>query len=207
MASLSNSHKLVSKYGPALLLQLRDPRNACLDTVLDYISRDALAGRFKDKMENSFHLLLGSNFSEGFILPVLKALIESCSEGLKAANVDGCLPLHLCLSQYHVVPEVVLMVLTAFPGAAGVKNKAGMIPLFLCVMRDDSSAEICKHLCKAYPDGPSTVNRTDSYPLHFAAKRQWPNLEILRILVRYVVCYCAVCGIWGEWRVERGYVE
>lgn len=127
MLSLANGKKPnpVSTHGKALLSELLTPASANLEVTLSYIEKDAMAGRLKDADtgNNSFHLLLGSDHSSDFVIPVLRALLEKCPEGCRAANKKGSFPLHLCLSQQDIILEAAGMLLRAYPAAAGHANK------------------------------------------------------------------------------------
>ena len=135
MLSLANGKKQapVSTHGKALLSELLTPASANLEVTLSYIEKDAMAGRLKDADtgNNSFHLLLGSDHSSDFVIPVLRALLEKCPEGCRAVNKKGSLPLHLCLSQQDIILEAAGMLLKAYPAAAGHTNN--QVHLFLSV--------------------------------------------------------------------------
>jgi hypothetical protein len=70
--NLVSSNKIISKYGKLLLYEL-STKDAQFDICLNYIENDCNAGRMKNKEtgNNSFHLLLGSNFSADLIIPLL----------------------------------------------------------------------------------------------------------------------------------------
>eukprot|EP01038_Epipyxis_sp_PR26KG_P012306 gene12306-16507_t len=180
------SRVITSTHGKALLQELSDIKTAQPNVIMDYIMRDPAAGRMKvpETGDTSYHLLLNSGYNKDFILPILEALISFSPEGLKIKNKNNALPLHISLTQYKIIPEVVMMLLQNYPQSASIPNDQGLIPLFLCVMRDDISADICRYLCKLHSAGPAAMNRTRSHPLHFAAKKRYPNHEVLKILLR-----------------------
>jgi hypothetical protein len=146
--SRANSKQVVSTHGKRLILELSD-LDASLETVLNYIDTDPLAGRLKDPDlgNTAYHLLLGSNFPYTFIIPVLRRLLDRSAEGVKVANKIGNLPLHLALAQPNIEKAVAALLIEAYPASVGMPNSQGLTPLFLCVMRDNPSFEICKLVC------------------------------------------------------------
>lgn len=185
MVSLQTSIK-ASTHGRTLLNELRDPSTVSIDVIFECLRKDSLSGRLKsaDTGDNAYHLLLTRGYGQDFMMGVLKELLATCPEGIRSTNNRGSLPLHCCLTQHKLYPELIKTVLQAYPAGSAVADNQGLIPLFLCAMRDDITAEICRMLCKAFPEGPCTKNKTNSFPLHFAAKRRKPNIEVLRILLR-----------------------
>jgi hypothetical protein len=127
----------------------------------------------------------------------LKALLKSCPEGVRADNINGSLPLHMCLSEQDILLEAAGLLLQAYPAAAGIPNKKGYIPLFLCVMRDNSNIELCRALCQSFTNGPKHLNLTKSLPLHFAARRWRPNKELLKLLLKRYPEGAAVVNEYG----------
>lgn len=189
---------LRSTHGKALLALIQETHFSNTDissrTVIEFtqnvrniISIDPISPRLSDAEtgNNSFHFLLSRSFSTDVIINIFSLLLSNGTEGLRKANLQGELPLHVYLStQRSLDANVVQLLLHAHPEAAIRANNIGLIPLFLCVMREDSSAEICRLLCKANPLGPATLNSTSSYPLHFACRRFRPNLDLIQILMR-----------------------
>lgn len=183
--NLASSKKLVSKYGKLLLHELSS-KDAQFDLCLNYIENDCNAGRMKNKEtgNNSYHLLLGSNFSADFIIPLLKALILRTPLGLREKNITGSLPIHYLLSQPEIIIDAALLVINSYPESASIpETSQGLLPIFLSIMRDNASIEIVEALCNAYPEGPSSFNQSNSLPLHYASKREFPNKEILKLLL------------------------
>jgi hypothetical protein len=143
------------------------------------------------------HILSGNDHSSEFVITVLKALLKSCPEGVRADNINGSLPLHMCLSEQDILLEAAGLLLQAYPAAAGIPNKKGYIPLFLCVMRDNSNIELCRALCQSFTNGPKHLNLTKSLPLHFAARRWRPNKELLKLLLKRYPEGAAVVNEYG----------
>lgn len=191
--------KLSTTHGKVLLNELSEPSSASLETVLDCIRKDKIAPllKFPKTGDNSFHLLLGSEYSRKFILPVLDLLLEVASSGLRVKNKSDQLPIHLYMCQNKVYPDIFLKLLEAYPKSASEKNGANYIPLYLCVMRDDSTEDICRALCKNFPEGPTVLSSTRSYPLHFAARRSTPNKGILKILLKRFPAAAAQMNDYG----------
>lgn len=189
---------LRSTHGKALLAVIQETRLSKSDvssravtefvrSVQNIITIDPIAPRLADAEtgNNSFHFLLSRSFSAEVITNILNVMLISGLEGLRKANRQGELPLHVYLStQWSLNSSVIQLLLQSYPEAAARANNIGLIPLFLCVMREDSSADICRLLCKANPLGPSTLNSTGSYPLHFACRRSKPNFDLIQILLR-----------------------
>jgi hypothetical protein len=158
-----------------------------LEQIQDINSKDIVASRLADAEtgNNAFHLAVSkSRLAPDMMIEMLKLIAANGSEGLKKANKEGDLPLHLYLLQRTVSADVVQCLVSLSPASASMVNSQGIIPLFLCTMRDDISTEVVKVLCKAFPAGPQTANATNSLPIHFAAKKLRPNKEILKILLR-----------------------
>lgn len=189
----SSSRKLLSTHGVKLLNELSTPyflnqtenNKNTIERCIKYINLDKNAGKLKNDIGNTaFHLLVGRDFDEEFILPILKALVEKCPEGAKIKNDEGSLPLHLALSSPIIFEEVACILLRVFPESASIVNPEGLTPLLLSTMRDNSSFELCKMLCQLYSKGPQIHNKTRSLPLHFACKRAKPNIKLLQMLLR-----------------------
>ena len=180
------AQKRLSTHGKLLLMELNSPENARIEVCIDYVKRDPNAGLLKDDASgnNSFHLLLGSNYREDFVQALFNELIVSCPMGVKAVNKSGSTPLHLCLCQPVILVPIATKILEICPKTASIPNGQGLVPIFLSVMRNNPSPELTKKLCQAFPAGPSTFNKTHSLPLHFAAYRERPNKEILQMLIR-----------------------
>lgn len=142
----------------------------------------------------AFHLLVGSDYPEGFVMALLQVFN---SLGASIRNKQGNLPLHFALSQPKIHINVAKKLLEAYPKAAGMKNQAGYVPLFLAVMRDDPSFDLCKALCQAFPDSPRSFNNTHSLPLHFLCKRRHPSIPVLKMLLRRYVGAAQVVNDFG----------
>jgi hypothetical protein len=122
-------------------------------------------------------------------MPVLRALLVNSAASLKAQNKFGHLPLHLCLAQGDLIYEAAHMLLEAFPGGAAVKDATEVTPLFLACMRDHTTStselsDLCRAICRACPTASAAMNRTRSHPLHFLARRQFPNRDVLQLLLQ-----------------------
>jgi hypothetical protein len=106
--------KSKSPFGKFLLRELSD-KNAKIDVVLDYIEKDQHAGRLKDPetKNTAYHLILNGDFSNTFVLLVLKKLLQKCPEGPRDLNGAGNLPLHTALLQRQVIEEAVLLLISS----------------------------------------------------------------------------------------------
>jgi hypothetical protein len=162
-----------------------------IQKVQEILTLDPVACRLVERQSgnNAFHLLVRKAvyFSTKTVCEILDLMRnghENNIDGLKKANNDGDLPLHLYILQPNVSIQVINCLLRHYPQAASFASQFQLIPLFLVVMRNDISADICKALCIANPQGPSTLNGSQSYPIHFAVKKCRPNPEIIRILIR-----------------------
>ena len=157
-----------------------------LKTCLDIISKDknACLLKFAKTGNTAFHLLVGSDYPQEFIIPLLKRFIEVAPIGLSMKNSTNNLPLHFCLSQRTIFYDVAVLLIKSYPEGCGIQNNSHLIPLFLAVMRNDPSFELCKLICQSFPESPQTSNQTLSLPLHFVCKRKYPNLEVLRMLLK-----------------------
>ena len=189
--SVFGTKKLISTHGAKLLKELSSPyipsadNEDTLSRCIDYANIDKNAGKLKNEHGNTaYHLLVGRDYDEDFILPLLKTLIEKCPDGVKIKNDEGYLPLHMALASPVIFEEVATLLLKSYPESASVLNPEGLTPLLLCVMRDNSSFELCKLLCQLYNKGPQIQNKTRSLPLHFACKRVKPNISIIKMLLR-----------------------
>jgi len=190
-SSNGGPRKLVSTHGSKLLKELSSPyiptinNDDVLNRCIEYVNIDKNAGKLKNEHGNTaYHLLVGRDYDEDFILPLLKILIEKSPDAVKIKNDEGYLPLHLALASPLIFEEVATLLLKAYPESATMVNPEGLTPLLLSVMRDNSSFELCKLLCQLYSKGPQIPNKTRSLPLHFACKRSKPNISIIKMLLR-----------------------
>jgi hypothetical protein len=108
-----HSSELKSKFGKKLLREVSELNSSNINEVIDYIRKDPLAGRLKtpDRGDNAFHILLGSEYDESLILPVLSELCEHSCKGLEVPNINGNLPLHVHLCQRRLSIFAVTMIL------------------------------------------------------------------------------------------------
>lgn len=104
--------QLKSVLGKSLIRELKD-KSADIHKVIDYVTREPHASRLKDQEtgNTAYHLLLNGDFTDEFILTVLRLLLEKCPRGAQDLNGDGSLPLHVALRQRHVIESAVLQLI------------------------------------------------------------------------------------------------
>jgi hypothetical protein len=176
------SQPILHNSSETLSQQLDTKLHRCLEFIR--LDKNAVILKLSPSGNTAYHLLVGSDYPESFILPLLDEFLRINPLGTKIQNKAGNLPLHCSLYQPVIFDAVALKLLAAYPGAASIANDSQLIPLFFAVMRDNSSFELCKAMCKAYPDSVRATNRTKSLPLHFACKRRHPNRLLLEMLTR-----------------------
>ena len=80
--------------------------------------------------------VLGEAIARDMPLWVIERILAICPEAAKNVDVDGFTPLHQALNSSRMdQPELVKMLLPAFPGAATIPNRDGFLPIFTSVIR------------------------------------------------------------------------
>eukprot|EP01042_Synura_sphagnicola_P000092 gene92-92_t len=83
-------------------------------------------------------------------IALLRAVIGAYPDGLKRANDKGDLPLHVAASSKSITPEILRIILSAYPPAASIGNKSEYVPLFHCLKRR-ARADVVSVLLAANP--------------------------------------------------------
>ena len=96
--------------------------------------------------------VLGEAISRDVPLWVIARILEMCPEAAKNVDAEGLTPLHQALNSSRMdQPELVKILLLAFPGAAAIPNRDGFLPIFTLVMKYPDM-ETFRLLYDAYPD-------------------------------------------------------
>ena len=103
---------LISSHGKLLLKEFEgDSCDVRLDFVLDCLQKDKLSPRLKDENGNCvYHKILASGRAS-FFLQILIQLVKICPEGLRIANKEKNLPIHMYLTQQVVESSIVKLLI------------------------------------------------------------------------------------------------
>jgi hypothetical protein len=99
--------------GLSFLHEIANLNSQNIDVIVNFIRSDPLAGCIKnpDNGDTAYHTLLGSDYVEELILPVLSELCKHCPKGLEVTNMTGNLPLHVHLCQRRLSTKAITIML------------------------------------------------------------------------------------------------
>ena len=96
--------------------------------------------------------VLGEAIAREAPLWVIERFLMMCPAAAENVDAEGFTPLHQAVNSSRVdQPELVRMLLPAFPGAATRKNRDGLLPIFTSVIKYPDLGTF-HLLCDAYPD-------------------------------------------------------
>eukprot|EP00815_Leptocylindrus_aporus_P012990 CAMPEP_0116052162 /NCGR_PEP_ID=MMETSP0322-20121206/1403_1 /TAXON_ID=163516 /ORGANISM="Leptocylindrus danicus var. apora, Strain B651" /LENGTH=299 /DNA_ID=CAMNT_0003535033 /DNA_START=376 /DNA_END=1275 /DNA_ORIENTATION=- len=132
-----------------------------------------------DSLHSATPLALACSF--GATSEVIHLLIKASPEALKKYDRDGNLPCHIACSRR--CEGIVSLLLSAYPGAAKVKNFKHKVPLMLAVSRYDSlSSCVIKELLIANPEASELKDMQNRTTLHLAV--MWKaSAEVIDLLI------------------------
>ena len=131
MVSLLNKPKNTSTHGRLLLNELALPfdNDYSLQTQIEEkltkcrqylkVDENACILRIAESGNTAYHVLVGSDFPEEFILPLLHDFYHTNPAGVTMKNKQGNLPLHFALSQQDIIESVARLLLQFNPESAG----------------------------------------------------------------------------------------
>jgi len=132
-----------------------------------------------DSLHSATPLALACSF--GATSEVIHLLISASPEALKKYDRDGNLPCHIACSRR--CESIISLLLSAYPGAAKVKNFKHKVPLMLAVSRYDSlSSCAIKELLMANAEAAELKDMQNRTTLHFAV--MWKaSAEVIDLLI------------------------
>ena len=125
---------------------------------------------------------------------LIRALIEADPDTVMTADDGGRLPIHFAVDASVSSPEVVNLLLEAYPrGARHRESKWGFTPLHICCYQGSDSDEdvsadqlkIIELLLKANPEAVSTKDHKSWLPLHVYARTGTNSAILLRLVNAY----------------------
>lgn len=100
-------------------------------------------------------------------------------KAISATDAYGFLPLHFAC--YAGTVDSISFLLSKYPDAARVKNRAGVLPLLASAANSRrGGVEMARILLDEYPDAISVPDDEGSFPLHIAA--QFASFDLIRFL-------------------------
>ena len=96
--------------------------------------------------------VLGEAIARDVPLWVIERLLIMCPEAAQNVDAEGSTPLHQAVNSSRMdQPDLVKILLPAFPGAAAIRNRDGFLPIFTSVIKYPE-LETFRLLRDAYPD-------------------------------------------------------
>jgi hypothetical protein len=115
--------------------------------------------------------VLGEAIARNAPLWVIERILTMCPKAAENVDVEGFTPLHQAISSDYQ-PELVKMLLPAFPGAAAIRNRDGLLPILTSVIKYPD-LETFHLLCDAYPAGLVATDDCGRGLLHHAVLRSY----------------------------------
>jgi ankyrin repeat protein len=119
----------------------------------------------------------------GHLSDFWRYLVAQRPQSLRQANLEGCLPLHLYLTQMLVDREDAQFLVEADPGALQVANNMGNLPIHAALYHPSNHVplDVVELLVDSSPPTLRHKNRQGLLPLHVAALVDSP-LDVLHFL-------------------------
>lgn len=167
-------------YHGAELLRLLSEHTIALsrqERILTLIREDPLAGRLKSKESGNtaFHCLLRADFPDSFVLPVLKALIETTPSGVKVTTLRSLLPIHIAAMRPNSCGtssssiELIRCLIEAYPEGLMAST---LSPLIVYLQRKEiANSGIVEAMCSNCESVAKAIDALGNTPLHCAVNK------------------------------------
>ena len=117
--------------------------------------------------------VLGEAIARPVPLWVIERILTMCPKAAENVDAEGFTPLHQAVNSGRPdQPELVKMLLPAFPGAAAIQNRAGLLPILTSVIKYPD-LDTFHLLCDAYPTGLLATDDCGRNLLHYAVLQSY----------------------------------
>lgn len=151
-------------------------RNPSQDFMKKLISLNADVVKIPDR-DGAMALMYAGAWNEG--TAVLEKIYSLNPKAISSTDAYGFLPLHF--ASYAGEVNSVSFLLSKYPKAARIKNRAGVLPLLASAANArHGGVEMARILLEEYPEAISIADDEGSLPLHIAA--QFASFDLIRFL-------------------------